>query len=127
MGHVTSLSRAKLHGISRIFQVKFNANSCWQVVCEIYFYQHWRLIFVYVTLCNPPCFGGFFCGQTSLTKFLVGEISHLYRMCWKNCCRSSSFSDTSATSIQKYLFYEVACFLCKPAQCNSLGCNPFNF
>lgn len=33
MGHVTSFSRTKPHGISEIFQVKLNANSCRQDVC----------------------------------------------------------------------------------------------
>lgn len=69
------------------------------------------LIFVYVRLYNPPkAFWGLSCGQTSLGKIIVFKILHLYRTRWENCCRSSNFSDTSATSIQKYLFYKIACF-----------------
>ena len=70
------------------------------------------LIFVYVTLYNPPhpvLRGAFLWPNISRQNCFVFKISHLYRTCWKKCCRSS------ATSIQKYLFYKVACFLWNPS------------
>lgn len=79
------------------------------------------LILVYITLYNPPCFGGLSCGQTCLAKIVVFKISHLYRMCVGKAAVDLPIWETAAPSSKKYLFYKVACYLCKSAQWNSLG------
>ena len=125
MGHVTRLSRAKLHGISRMFQVKLNTNSCWENVCWIQFEpapKDWPLCTSHSTIPLEEEGGGglpFLVGKSLSPKLLSWKKSYLYT--------SPKFSNTAATSIQDYLFYKVAWVICNPTRCYSLGHNLFHF